>query len=388
MSYDMKKIILPIVLGLAFVAVSCESKLDIPQKGVMSSEEFYATGDDAAEALRANMYTTCFGGSGIAGTAGIYNPQLMLINYSSDDVLAAGGDAEDHGDFRVFDEFRYDNANGPLKGLYDGYANSIFAANLIISQYTNENLDQVAPEYTSAVTDKCVAEARVFRAYMHMMQALCFNTPCIVDRILDPSELPAQAGSQKEVLEWVIAECEKAIASNALPKRNGPTDKNGTAIMTKGFAQFIAGKAAMFNNDPATARKYLGDLISSGDYKLVNSEDYWTLFHVAGDGCSEIIFAPNFLEDPNFTNNGWGSGTPIQRGRWMIADVLCWRTDAMASTPTVCQDIPGGGGGWNGGAIQEDFAIKFLAHDGDSPRRRATFITEDEFLHEMDWSGS
>ena len=110
-----------------------------------------------------------------------------------------------------------------------------------------------------------------------MMQALCFNTPCIVDRILDPSELPAQAGSQKEVLEGVIAECEKAIASNALPKRNGPTDKNGTAIMTKGFAQFIAGKAAMFNNDPATARKYLGDLISSGDYKLVDSKDYWKL---------------------------------------------------------------------------------------------------------------
>ena len=43
--------------------------------------------------------------------------------------------------------------------------------------------------------------------------------------------------------------------------------------MTVGFAQFVAGKAAMFANDPTTARKYLSALISSGDYKLVDTED-------------------------------------------------------------------------------------------------------------------
>ena len=383
----MKKIIIPILLGLSLIAVSCQSRLDIPQKGVIGEETFYSSDADA-EALLANMYVSCFGGHGIAGTEGIYNNQLMLFNYSADDVLAAGGDAEDHGDFRVFDEFRYDNYNGPLNNLYSGYANSIFTANLIISHFTNENSAGEEPAFTSAYTNQCVAEARVFRAYMHMMEALAWNTPCIVDRLLDPSEFPQQAGSQKEVLDWVIAECEKALASNALPKRNGPSDADATARMTRGFAQFVAGKAAMFNNDPATARKYLGALISEGDYKLVDSKDYWKLFHAAGDGNSEVIFAPNFIEDPNFTSNGWGSGTPIQRGRWMVADVLCWRTDALASTPTVCSNLPGSGGGWNGGAIQQDFAKKFVEHDGKSPRRLATFLTEDEFLFEMDWSGS
>ena len=385
---NMKKIIYSILaIAAIFATASCEKNLDIPQKGVIPEETFYASDADA-EALLSNMYTTCFGGSGIAGTQGIYNPQFMLYNYSSDDVLAAGGDAEDHGDFRVFDEFRYDNANGPLKFLYDGYAGSIYAANLVISNFTNENKDGVEPKYTSAVTAKCVAEARVFRAYMHMMEALAFNTPCIVDRILTSDELPEQASSQKQVLDWVIAECEKAIASGSLPVRSGAADKDATARMTKGFAQFVAGKAAMFNNDAATARKYLGDLINDGNYSLVPSQDFWKLFHAAGDGNSECIFAPNFPEDPNFTANGWGSGTPIQRGRWMIADVLCWRTDAMASTPTVCENLPGGGGGWNGGAIQQDFAQKFLDNDGKSPRRLATFITEEEFLYEMDWSGS
>lgn len=384
----MKKIFLPILLGLAMIAVSCEHNLDIAQKGVITPDDFYASDADA-EALLANMYVTCFGGHGIAGTEGIYNNQLMLYNYSADDVLAAGGDAQDHLEFRVFDEFRYDNANGPLYNLYLGYTNSIYAANLIISNFTNENKGRSEPKFISETTNRCVAEARVFRAYMHMMMALAWDMPCITDRILvDLNDLPEQAGCQADVLDWVISECDKAIASGYLPERNGPTDKDATAKMTKGFAQFVAGKAAMFNYDPATARKYLGDLIASRDYELVPSKDYWTLFHAAGDGNSEIIFAPNFIQDDNFTANAWGSGTPVQRGRWMVADVLCWRTSALASTPTVCSNLPGSGGGWNGGAITEAFAEKFVEHDGKSPRRLATFLTEDEFLYEMDWSGS
>lgn len=383
----MKKIFFPILLGLGLVAVSCQDKLDIPQKGVVSADDFYSSEDDAV-ALRANMYASLFGGNGVAGSAGIYNCQQAILNYSADDVLAAGGDAADHGDFRVFDEFRYDNANGPLLGLYNGYATSIYAANLIISNFSTENRNGDAPKFESAKTKQYVEEARVMRAWMHMMQALIWYAPNKVDRILGADELPTQAADQKEILTWVISECEKAISSGVLPERASKTDKDGTAIMTKGFAQFIAGKAAVYADDMASARKYLGDLIASDKYDLVPSNDFWTNFHRAGDGNCEKIFGVNFLEDPNFTNNAWGSGTPIQRGRWMVADVLCWRTDAMASTPSVCEKLPSAGGGWNGGAISEAFAEKFLAHDGNSPRRKATFITEDEFLFEMDWSGS
>lgn len=384
----MKKILSSILVVAAVFAVSsCEKNLDIQQKGVVTEEDFYNTDADA-EALLANMYASCFGGDGIAGTEGIYNPQLMLFNYSSDDILAAGGEAGDHAGFREYDEFRYDNANDALKQLYNGYANSILAANFIISNFTNENMHSAEPKHTSDVTEKCVAEARVFRAYMHMMMALTWYQPNIVTRLLAPDELPVQAESQKQVLDWVISECDAAIKSGKLYKKTTKDDKDATARMTVGFAEFVAGKAAMFNGDYQTAYSYLGALVKDEAYALVPSQDFWKLTHAAGDGNTEVLFAPNIIEDPNFTANAWGSGTPIQRGRWMIADVLCWRTDALASTPTVCENLPGAGGGWNGGAIQENFAQKFLNHDGKSPRRLATFLTEDEFLYEMDWSGS
>ena len=372
MIYKMKKILIPILLGLSLVAVSCESLLDIPQKGVVSTDTFYASDADAEAAL-ANMYAAFLS---VASANGINNPELMILNYSADDILASGGNIDDHEDFRLFCEFRYNETNGILKTCYDRYVSAIYAANLVISNFTTENRNEDAPKWESSYTKQCVAEARVMRAYIHMMMAIIWNRPAIIDRLLEPDELPVQAESQSQILKWVVAECEKAIASGALPTRKGTSDKDATARMSVGFAQFVAGKAAVFDNDMATARKYLGDLINSNNYKLVDTDEYWINFHKPGDGSPEKIFEPNYIYDSNL-----GFWDNVNRSRWMVADVLCWRTDHLASIPpcTPCA-------GWNGGAIQEGFAQKFLEHDGNSPRRLACFLTEDEWLYDMEWN--
>ena len=375
----MKKILIPVLIGLAFVAVSCEDKLDIPQKGVITPDLFYASDDDAEAAL-VNMYDNYI--DNVAGTEGIDNPEQVILNYSADDIYAAGKNFTDHDAFRIFDEFKYDNASGTLFQAYQRYYFAIYHANLVISNFTTENRYQTAPKHESDVTKRCVAEARVMRAYLHMMVALIWNQPPVMDRVYDSEEpLPANDKTQEEVLQWVIDECQKAIASGYLPKRDGTADKNATGRMSVGFAQFIAGKAAVFKNDMATARKYLGDLIESGDYDLIPGSIYWTNFHVDGDGNAEKIFEPNFIQDPTFMSSRWAKG--IMRDRWMVANVFDWRIKSLASTPAQCISD-----GWGGGAIQETFAEKFYNHDGDSPRRRACFLTEEEFLYEMDWNGS
>ena len=96
----MKKIIIPALLVFAFGFVSCESNLDIPQKGTVSTSDYYANDADAEAAL-ADMYASFV--QNVAGSEGIDNPEQVIINYSADDILAAGGDKEDHIGFRVFD---------------------------------------------------------------------------------------------------------------------------------------------------------------------------------------------------------------------------------------------------------------------------------------------
>ena len=378
----MKKIIFALLVCTVFAATSCESMLDIPQKGVVSYDDFYASDEDAAAALN-GMYANYL--LNVAATEGIDNPEQVILNYAADDILAAGGDPKDHAAFRVFCEFSYDNQNATLSQAYQRYYYSIYHANLVISNFTNENRAGAAPKHSSAFVDQCVAEARVMRAYLHMMLALSWNTPPVMTRLYDADELPTNAAeefdTQEEILGWVISECETALNSGARPVRKDVNDKDATARMSRGFAQFVAGKAAMFKGDWQKAYDHLGALKSEGKYALVPSEDYWINFHVAGDGSVEKIFEPNFIEDPAFTNNAWGSGAPIQRGRWMVANVFCWRTDHLATQPLVHDGFQG----WNGGAIQEDFAKKFYEHDGDSPRRRACFLTADEWLYEMDW---
>ncbi len=378
---EMKKIIIPILAGFALLAASCEKYLEIPQKGVVSTIEYYASDEDAQAAL-VNMYGQYI--ENVGGTEGIDNPEQVILNYAADDILAAGKNFEDHEPFRWFDEFKYDAANGTLNSAYQRYYFSIYHANLVISNFTTENRNGVEPKWTSPFTEQCVAEARVMRAYLHMMVALIWNQPPLMDRIYEGDEFPVNDKTQEEILQWVIDECEKALASGKLPKRNGPSDKNNTARMNVGFARFIAGKAAMFKNDPATARKYLGDLIESKDYELTPTEDYWTNFHMVGDGNSEKIFEPNLVDNPAMYASQWARwSSPHMRDRWMVANVFNWRSKSLITIPGISNTD-----GWGGGAVQEDFAEKFVAHDGNSARRRACFLTEEEFLCDLEWPNS
>jgi hypothetical protein len=41
--------------------------------------------------------------------------------------------------------------------------------------------------------------------------------------------------------------------------------------------------------------------------------------------------------------------------------------------------------GWGGLTIRKDFAEEMLANEGDSPRRKGTFITTDEFINDLVW---
>ena len=74
--------------------------------------------------------------------------------------------------------------------------------------------------------------------------------------------------------------------------------------------------------------------------------------------------------------DSWRGGN--NRGRWMVANVLNWRGDDIkggGTSPLICS-----AGGWGGGSINHEFAHKMLANDGDSYRRKATFLTSDEFF--------
>src|SRR5574344_1121690 len=344
----MKKIFLSIALLSSMMFTACDDMLDVEQKATGNTAEFYKTDADAKSALTA-MYATYAGE--IGGTEGIWNAYIMGLNYSADDVFAAGGDINDHADFRILNEFRYDPSSSPIGTLYNHIYKAIYSANLIISYFGGEKAD-------SPIKKQAVAEAKVMRAWAHMLAAQVYYQPPLIDHLII-DEKPVNAESQKAIFDWCVKECEEAIPN--LPERNGKNDKEGAWVVTKGFAQFVAGKSALFAGDNAKVISVM---------KL----------HVEGDGCEEKIFELNYITNTDAAGGAeaWRGGN--NRGRWMVANVINWRGDAIkggGKGPKICST-----GGWGGGSINHEFAHKMLANDGDSYRRKATFLTSDEFLYD------
>ena len=346
---------------------SCsEDLLEIEQKATNSTDSFYKTDADAKSAVTA-MYATF--AEEISGNEGIWNAYIMGLNYASDDVFPAGGDIADHTGFRECGEFRYDASFGPVSALYNHIYKSIYSANLVINYFGGDKAD-------SQVKKEAVAQARVMRAWAHMLAAQVYYQPPIVDHLI-VDDKPTNAESQKAIFDFCIKECEEAMSD--IPERNGQSDQEGAWYATKGFAQFVAGKSALFAGDNAKAASLLKPLVESSNYALVPGDRFRDLFHVEGDGCEEKIFEINFsANSAASTGAGWAYGN--KRGRWMVANVLNWRGDDIVGggmNPQICAV-----GGWGGGSINHEFAHKMLANDGDSYRRKATFLTSDEFFYD------
>lgn len=368
----MKKILYSIALLSGMMFYSCEDMLDIEQKATSSTDTFYKTDEDAKSAVTA-MYATYIGE--IGGTEGIWNAYIMGLNYSSDDVFAAGGDTNDHADFRTLNEFNYDASSLPISVLYNHIYKAIYSANLVINYFGGEKAD-------TPIKKQAVAEARVMRAWAHMLAAQVYYRPPLVDHLI-VDDKPVNAESQKAIFDWCVEECEAALPD--LPQRNGKDDKEGAWVVTQGFARFVAGKSALFAGDNAKVVSVMKPLVESSNYALVPGERFRDLFHVEGDGCEEKIFEFNYITNTAAAggNQQWMGGN--NRGRWMVANVLNWRGDDIVGggmNPQICST-----GGWGGGSINHEFAHKMLANEGDSYRRKATFLTSDEFFYDEELCG-
>lgn len=362
----MKKILYPI-LGLcaAMFLGGCEDRLDIEQKGVISADDFYQTDDDAQNALN-NLYQ-CFAYH-IAGNEGIYVALPVLFNEAGDDMLAAGNMYGDNDFGAQINEFRYDYQNEVIKNTYTGLYAVVYDANTIIDRVPDD----------SPIKKRVRAEAITLRAWAHMMLAIGWDCPPLVETVLPGDARPSNyEGGHVELLRWCAEQAESVV--NDLEERISPTDKVGASKVTKGMALTVAGKARLFMGDYENAKKDLKQVISSNKYELVPTDRWANLFHTSGDLCEEMIFQSNCLDNANVGD--WGG--KINRTSWMWIQFWNWRTDKLVSRPKFI-----GADGWGGHSIRADFAKRMLANDGDSPRRKATFMTPDEFFYEMEWTGT
>ena len=369
--------ILAVAMG-AMSLSSCEDELDIEQKGVTSIENFYKTDADAEAALAAAyegfMCNVC-GRQPDMGGPGIYTPFKIIMNMCGDDVLYASGNYGDHEFSGMLNEFRYDTEAEVPKFFYSGLYLSIYTCNLVTDDFKDAD---------TPVKKRCVAEARVLRAYDYFLLANLWGTPPFVDHVLPGDALPYNCDkdpdnpmTHEELILWVAKECEEAAAD--LSERASTSDVDGAVRVTKGFAWALAGKAYLFAEKYDQAKTALKKVIDSGKYALVPGERYMDNFHIEGDGNEEKVFEINF--EYNAGKSGW-SGM-IQRSSWMEANAWNWRAGNFVKNPA--NVYCGGVDGWGGLGVPQWFGDEFLANDGHSYRFDATLKHIDDAVYGMEY---
>lgn len=375
----MKRIIYTILAASAvFATSSCDqSRLDIPQKGVSAYETFYKTDEDAESALVAAYagFATYVTGR---GNAYIYTPLKAALNNCGDDTYGAGSNFGDNDYMAAMDEFRYDSGCEVIRNLYSGLFLANYRCNLVIDNFKNG-----LPEGgQTAVTKRCVAEAKVLRAYIYFVLTTLWDTPPFIDHVIadgipyNSDKDPDNPKSHEDLLKWIASECETAAAD--LDERKSTTDKDGAVKVTKGFAYALQGKALMFLGDYAGAKIALQKVIDSGKYALVPGEKYWENFHIEGDANEEKVFESN-----NEYNSGLVAfGGPNQRSSWMESQIWGWRTDHFVdgSAPNAPYS---GADGWGGLGVPQWFGDEFFANDGHSYRFDATLKRIDDAVYNM-----
>ena len=361
------------------LTTSCEDQLDIEQKGVISSDNFYQTDDDAEAALVAayeGFMCNVVGRNHDGGGPGIYTPYKIITNMCGDDVLYASGNYGDHEFSGMLNEFRYDAEAEVPKFMYTGLYLSVYTCNLVTDHFQNAA--------DTPVKKRCVAEARVLRAFDYFLLANLWDNPPFIDHCLERTDLPYNCNKDpehpmdhKQLIEWVAKECEEAAAD--LDERKGTDDKDGAVKVTKGFAWALAGKAYLFAGEYDKAKTALKKVIDSGKYALVPGDRYIDNFHIEGDGNEEKVFEINF--EYNAGKGAWAG--MIQRSSWMESNAWNWRAGNFVKSP---QSVYSGIDGWGGLGVPQWFGDEFYANDGDSYRLKATLKHIDDAVYKMEYA--
>ena len=361
------------------LTTSCEDQLDIEQKGVIPSEKFYQTDADAEAALVAayeGFMCNVVGRNHDGGGPGIYTPYKIITNMCGDDVLYASGNYGDHEFSGMLNEFRYDAEAEVPKFMYTGLYLSVYTCNLVTDHFQNAA--------DTPVKKRCVAEARVLRAFDYFLLANLWNNPPFIDHVLAGTDLPYNCNKDpenpmdhKQLIQWVAKECEEAAAD--LDERKGTDDKDGAVKVTKGFAWALAGKAYLFAGEYDKAKTALKKVIDSGKYALVPGDRYMDNFHIEGDGNEEKVFEINF--EYNAGKGAWAG--MIQRSSWMESNAWNWRAGNFVKSP---QSVYSGIDGWGGLGVPQWFGDEFYANDGDSYRLKATLKHIDGAVYKMEYA--
>ena len=357
----MKRIYIALSLAALVLATgACQNNLDIPQKSVLSSEDYYthATADEA-EALIASVYKLYWGGRDVTCVNGI--EKMLFLNSLDDDHYPGGGSFADATyQFQEAGNYNVTSADTAPKIMYKGVYSVIYHCNLILEKI---------PETSDARINRVKAEANFLRALAMFDAVRWWGTPPLADHLLSQDEYYQSNTPTEESITWILAQMKDAASKLPPIAGKGQQEAFGARI-SKHAALAYRGKVGLWYGQQTNDKKMLqeaaadlNEVIGSGLYGLV--EDMFILERPMGDFCEEYLFEHNSADNDGFPGNPQNDLRHMWTG---------W-PDGIVAPDNIYT-----GWGWN--AVSGDFGRFLEAHEGgiEKPRIKSTIHTYEQVL--------
>lgn len=212
-----------------------------------------------------------------------------------------------------FNDFTYSAADGILMDVYGKLYEGVFRANTVIKEVAlMEDID-------ASLQSRLVGEAKFLRAFYYWhLTTLWGDVPLFTEPFEVPSDALVAKSTRAAIYEVMIQDLIDAEA--VLPEVYGASDL-GRA--TKGAAQALLGKVYLYDENYEQAEVWLGEVIDSELYDLV--ENFGDVININSENNVESVFEIQFAEvgegdvgtlrvsynNPQ-VNGGFGNNLPTQ----------------------------------------------------------------------------
>ncbi len=257
---------------LLIVMGGCKkSFLDVEPQGQITAQKFWKTGNDANAAVNA-----IYGNLRSAGQVGIAS---MAIESLGSDDADAGAKQSDLPEMYQFDNFSVTSSNQFVGSFWAGLYTEINLCNQVL-----DNVDTMSTVDATLKT-RYLAEAKFVRAYCYFRLVRAYGgVPLHLKVPKEPVEFNKERSTASEI--WIAIEKDLTDAEAVLPVTYSNATDYGRA--TKGAAQALHAKAAMYQKKWTDVKTYSDKVINSGAYTLFNN--YSNLFLYTNKLCSESVF--------------------------------------------------------------------------------------------------
>lgn len=259
------------LIALLLLTGCSKSFLDVEPQGQTSVASFWKTADDATAAVNA-----IYGNLRSAGQVGIAS--VAIESLGSDDA-DPGAKQSDIPEMYQFDNFSVTSSNQFVGSFWAGLYTEINLCNQVL-----DNVDTMKA-VDANLKARYLAEAKFIRAYCYFRLVRAYGgVPLHVKVPNTPAEFNRERSTAAEV--WAAIEKDLTDAEAVLPAvYTSPGDK-GRA--TKGAAQALHAKVAMYQKKWSDVKSYTDKVIASATYSLFNN--YSNLFSITNELNVESVF--------------------------------------------------------------------------------------------------